>query len=111
KLGLAALATMAATGLLSVTVSWWARPVDKAIAAGHGSEYFSMPRIAPLIFGARGIVPMGYVAFALALGVALGLVLRRSVAALALTLAAVVALQIAMPLFVREHLATPVKVV
>ena len=74
KLGLAALATVAATGLLSLTVSWWAKPVDNAVAAGNGSE--SRCRASHrVIFGARGIVPMGYVAFALALGVALGLVL------------------------------------
>src|SRR4051795_5833483 len=43
KLGLAAAATLGATGLLSAAVWWWAKPVDTAIAAGHGSDYFSMP--------------------------------------------------------------------
>jgi hypothetical protein len=61
----------------------------------------------PLVFGARGIVPMAYAAFAFVLGVTVGLIVRRTLPAMALTLAAFAALQLAMPLLVRPHLMPP----
>ena len=56
------------------------------------------------MFEARGIAPIGYTLFALALGVAAGLVVRRVVPAMAITLAVFVAVQILMPTFVRGHI-------
>jgi ABC-2 family transporter protein len=101
KLGLVGLATMAAAGVGSLAVSWWAGPVDKS-AAGD------FPRMAPLVFDARAIVPVGYAAFAFALGVAVGMLVRRTLPAMALTLAIFVVVQIAMPLLVRPHLIAPI---
>ena len=95
----------AVVGLLSLVVTWWSSPIDKAVAKGLGSGRFSLPRIDPAIFGARGIVTIGYVLFGLALGVALGLVLRRSIAAVAVTLVLVAAAQILVPQLIRPHLA------
>jgi hypothetical protein len=109
KLGLTGLASIAVTGLLSLAVSWWSSSIDRAVADGTQSGVFNLPRIVPAIFGARGVVPIGYAAFAFALGVAVGLVVRRSVVAIAVTLAAVVAVQIVMPLAVRSHLVAPVQ--
>jgi hypothetical protein len=109
KLGLTGLAAMAATGLLSLAVSWWSSPIDRAVADGTKSGFFSFPRIVPAVFGTRGVVPVGYVAFAFALGVAAGLVLRRSVVAIAVTLVVVAAVQIVMPLTLRSHLVAPVQ--
>jgi hypothetical protein len=109
KLGLTGVAAMAATGLLSLAVSWWSSPIDQAVARGHSAGPFSFPRLFPIVYGARGVVPIGYTAFAFALGVAVGLLLRRSVPAIAITLAVVVAVQIAMPLAVRGHLIAPVR--
>jgi ABC-type transport system involved in multi-copper enzyme maturation permease subunit len=109
KLGLTGLAAMAVTGLLSLAVSWWSGPMDRAVANGTGIGIFNLPRIVPAIFGARGVVPIGYAAFAFALGVAVGLVVRRSVVAIAVTLAAVAAVQILMPLTLRSHLVAPVQ--
>jgi ABC-type transport system involved in multi-copper enzyme maturation permease subunit len=109
KLGLTGLAAMAVTGLLSLAVSWWSSPIDRAVANGTQSGLFNLPRIVPAIFGARGVVPIGYAAFAFALGVAVGLVVRRSVVAIAVTLAAVAAVQIVMPLTLRSHLVAPVQ--
>jgi hypothetical protein len=97
-----------AVGLLAVVVTWWSRPIDRAVAAGHGSGTFSLPRMDPVVFGARGYVGVGYVLFGLALGVAVGLVLRRSVAAVALTLALVSGAEILLPQLVRPHLVAPV---
>jgi hypothetical protein len=96
KLGLTGLAAMTAAGLGSLVVTWWSSPIEKA-----GTEF---PRMGPLLFPARGIVPIGYAAFAFALGVTVGMLVRRIVPAMAITLAIFVAAQIAMPLLVRPHL-------
>jgi hypothetical protein len=99
KLGVTALAAMVVAGLGSLAVTWWASPLDKT-----ATEF---PRMAPLLFAARGIAPVGYAAFAVALGVTVGMLVRRTVPAMALTLAVFVAVQVAMPLLVRPHLFSP----
>jgi ABC-type transport system involved in multi-copper enzyme maturation permease subunit len=109
KVGLTGLAAIAITGLLSFAVSWWSDPIDDAISAGDSSGIFYVPRLMPAVFGARGIVPMGYAAFAFVLGVTIGLLARRSVVAIAITLTAVLLLQILSPFLLRPHLITPVE--
>lgn len=89
---------VATAGLLSLAVTWWAAPID---AAG-------MTRILPEVFAARGVAPVGYAAFAFAVGVTAGTLVRRVVPAMAMTLLVVVAAQVVMPLWVREHLVAPV---
>jgi ABC-2 family transporter protein len=101
KLGLLGLATIAAAGLGSLAVEWWSNPLDKAAAN-------DFPLMEPLLFGTRGIVPIAYAAFAFALGVTVGMVVRRTIAAMAITLAVFVAVQVAMPQLVRPHLIPPV---
>jgi len=94
KLALVGAATAAATGILSAAVTVWARHIDSA----------SADRITPMVFGARGIVPIGYALFAFALGVTAGMLIRRTVPAMAATLAVYVAAAAAMPLWIRAHL-------
>jgi ABC-type transport system involved in multi-copper enzyme maturation permease subunit len=101
KLGLTGLAAMIAAGLGSLAVTWWSSPIDKAAT--------ELPRMEPLMFAARGIVPIGYAAFAFALGVTVGMLVRRTLPAMAITLAIFVAGQIAMPLLVRPHLLPPTR--
>ncbi|MFI7444935.1 hypothetical protein [Nonomuraea indica] len=101
KLGLVGLIAMAAVCLCGFMVSWWSDPLDKSAAE-------SLALMAPLVFGARGIAPMGYAAFAFVLGVTVGMLVRRTVPAMALTLAVFAAIQFAMPLTVRAHLMPPV---
>jgi ABC-type transport system involved in multi-copper enzyme maturation permease subunit len=101
KLGLTGLAAMTAAGLGSLAVTWWSSPIDKAAT--------NFPRMEPLLFAARGIVPIGYAAFAFTLGVTVGMLVRRTLPAMAITLAVFVAVQIAMPLLVRPHLLAPVR--
>ncbi|GAA2624369.1 hypothetical protein [Streptomyces vastus] len=85
------------------------RPIDQAVnSGGTGADPF-YPRIDPLVFGARGVVPIGYAAFAFLLGVTLGVLIRRTVPAMAATLATYAAVQIAMSLWVRSHLAASVQ--
>lgn len=101
KLGVTGLAAMTAAGLGSLAVTWWSSPLDKAAN--------DFTRLEPLLFAARGIVPIAYAAFAFALGVTVGMLVRRTLPAMAITLAVFVAGQIAMPLLVRPHLLTPTR--
>ncbi|MEU8638498.1 ABC transporter permease subunit [Amycolatopsis sp. NPDC048633] len=105
KLGFGLLAAMVAAGLLGWAVSWWASPIDTLAAAQTDRGMLS--RIAPVVFGARGIVPIGYAAFALALGVAVGMLLKRTVAAMAVTLVVLAAVLLLVPNFVRPYLLPP----
>lgn len=109
KLAITGLGAMAVTGLLSLAVTWWADPIDDAIGTGQASGLFNVPRLLPPVFGARGVVPIGYAAFAFALGVAVGLVARRTVVAIAITLTAVIAVEVLSPMLLRPHLMTPVE--
>jgi hypothetical protein len=111
KVGSVGLAAVAAAGLLSLMITWWASPIDSADGAGAGAEPTgSLARMSPLIFGARGIVPLGYAAAAFALGVTAGVLIRRTLPAMAVTLAVFAAVQILMPTVVRPHLMPPVTV-
>lgn len=103
KLGLTGLVAVAAAGLGSLAVTWWSSPIDQAAIN-------DFPRLSPLMFDARGIAPMGYAAFAFILGVTVGMLIRRTLPAIAVTLVIFAAVQIAMPLWVRPHLITPVQV-
>jgi hypothetical protein len=97
KVGLVGLAAMATAGLVSLVVNWWGSPIYTV----------HMDRITPGIFAATGIVPVGYAVFAFALGVAAGVLTRRTVPAMAITLAIFAVVQIAMPTLIRQHLIAP----
>jgi hypothetical protein len=107
KLGLIGLAAMGTAGLLSLMTSWWASPLYRA-ALRSGQNSLSIDKLAPPLFGATGIVPIGYAAFAFALGVTVGLLIRRTLPAMAVTLAVFAAIQILWPSVVRPHLIPPV---
>jgi hypothetical protein len=99
KLSLVGGASVAVTGLLTWAVTWWSAPVDRV----------NLDRLSStLIFSERGLVPLGYVAFAFALGVVLGLLLRRTVPAMAATLAVFVGTRLAVTRWVRPHLIAPI---
>jgi hypothetical protein len=109
KLGLTGLAAMATGGLLSLMVSWSDSPIDRAAGLAAGSGPALLSRITPLLFGARGIVPVGYAAFAVVLGVTAGVLIRRTVPAMAVTLVVFAAIQIIVPNWVRPHLIAPAR--
>ncbi len=105
KVAMGGAAALAVVGALSLTVTWWAGPIDTAIDNGQAaSGLVGLPRVSPWAFETRGIAPVGYAAFAFALGVASGLVLRRTVPAMAVTLGVLVTAHVAMPPLVRAHL-------
>jgi hypothetical protein len=110
KLGTIGLAAVAAAGLLSLALTWWASPIDAAIAdrtSVPGPGYFIFPRLSPEMFGARGIVPLGYAAFAFLLGVTLGVIIRRTLPAMALFLAGYGLTQVFLSVVVRPSLINP----
>ena len=107
KLGILGLVSMVAAGLISLILGWWASPIDHAATLGSAAGF--QIRFFPALFGARGIAPIGYAAFAFTLGVLVGLIVRRTVPAMAITLAVFAAVQIVMPLAIRPHLITPVR--
>lgn len=99
KLGFVGLAAMAVGGLLTWMVGWWASPLDA----------ITRDRFDPTNFGYHGIVPIGYAAFAFALGTTTGLLLRRTVPAMAVTLAGFVVARLAVMYWIRPSLAAPLQ--
>jgi hypothetical protein len=98
KLAITGLASMAVAGLLSLMVTWWSSPIDQA--TGN--------RFTPFMLAARGVVPIGCAAFAFALGVAAGLLIRRVVPAMAVTLVLFAGMLIVISSWVLPHLIPPV---
>ena len=96
RLAVSGLAATAVAGLLSWLVTWWAGPLDRAGLDQFGS------------FDSRDIVPAGYAAFAFALGVLCGVLLRRTVPAMAATLIGFTAARVAFRLLARPVLLPPV---
>lgn len=99
KLALVGGASVAVCGLLSLAVTWWAGPVDRV----------NLDRLSSTVtFSERGLVPLGYAAFAFALGVVLGLLLRRTVPAVAATLAVFAVTLLSFAHYLRPHLLAPI---
>ena len=94
KLGIGALTSMAVTGLLSLVLTWWFSPIDRV----------QLNLLDPAMFGVRGIAPVGYAAFAFMAGVTAGILLRRTVPAMAVTLAAFVAARLLVTYYLRPYL-------
>jgi len=110
KLAVIGLTAMAIAGLLSLMEGWWATPIDRAMALGTDTgEPVANLRIDPVVFGARGIAPIGYAALAFVLGVTAGVLLRRTMPAMATMLASFAFIQFASPTWVRPHLITPAR--
>jgi hypothetical protein len=97
KVGVIGLSSMAVAGLLSLTVTWWFSPLDRVNAN----------RFSPAVFDVRDIAPIGYAAFAFALGVTAGALIRRTMPAIAITVVAFVGARLAMTHWLRPHLIAP----
>jgi hypothetical protein len=107
KLGVTGVAAMATAELLCLMQSLWAAPIGRAAGLAGTASLLSSGSLNPIVFATHGITPMGYAAFAFALGVATGVLTRRVIPAMAITLAIFAAIQIAMPLWIRPHLIPP----
>jgi hypothetical protein len=94
------LAAAVLAGAVSAVVTWWSGP-GNALSA----DAFQINR-----FDVTDIVPVGYAIFAMALGICAGALLRRTLPALAVTLAGFTALRLLTALRLRLHYMTPVTV-
>jgi hypothetical protein len=96
KLAVVGLASMAAAGLLSLVVTWWSSPLDRADLNQFAT------------FDQRGIAPIGYAAFAFTLGVLAGALIRRTLPAMFVTLAVFIAVRLTEFSWLRPRLLHPV---
>ena len=94
KVGVLGLAAMAVTAVLDLAAGWSGRHFSDA----------AMDRLATLQFGAHGVVPIAYAAFAFALGVTAGIVARRAIPAMAISLFGYTAAVLAMATVLRQHI-------
>jgi ABC-type transport system involved in multi-copper enzyme maturation permease subunit len=98
KLGLVGLASAFVAGLLSLMVTWWFSPIDDVTANRFGAASFGM----------HGFVPAGYALFAFALGAMTGLLFRRTLPAMAVTLVGFVVTRLVVADWVRPHFMKPI---
>jgi hypothetical protein len=91
-----ALATVAAGVVASAIVMWWRSPFDTLEG-----------RMSPRGFDVEGVVVPAYALYALAIGVLAGLVFRRTVAAMTVTLVAFAATRIVVLEFLRPRFLAP----
>jgi hypothetical protein len=98
KIGWALLAAAAWGGAVSALVTWWSSPVN---ALKHQN-------FQPSQFDIQGIAPVGYAVFAVALGIAAGALLRRTLPALAVTIVVFTFLRLVIGQDFRSHYLTAV---
>ena len=96
KLAVTGAASVAAAGLASLMLTWWASPIDQASADRWSA------------LSQRDIIPAGAAAFAFTLGVTAGMLIRRTLPAMAVTLAVFTLSQFAMTA-AAPHLITPLR--
>ena len=99
KLGIVGLVSIALAGLFSWAVTWWMSPFD------HLSQSNSFALI-----GQRDIVPIGYAAFAFVLGVTAGMLIRKTLPAMAVTLGTYAAVRLAVVYWLRPNFVAPAKI-
>ena len=80
-------------GAVSALVTWWSGP-DNAL---------QLDQFKPGRFDIMGIVPVGYALFAMALGLCAGALLRRTLPAIAVTLAGFIVVRAVVTLWLRPH--------
>lgn len=92
-----AVCTAVLAGALTAAMTWAAAPVDRIADDKFGA----------ILFGARDLAPVGHAMFALALGTLTGSLIRRRLPAMVICAGALLAVQIAVPNFVRPHIIAP----
>ncbi len=97
KLGALVLGTAALFAACALLLTWWRGPLDQV-----GGERFAYG------FDLEGIAPVAYAIFALALGVAAGALLRRTLPAMAVTLGGFVALRGVIEFALRPRFVAPI---
>jgi hypothetical protein len=83
---------------VSALVTWWSSPVNA----------LQQQNFQPSQFDIQGIVPVGYALFAVALGIAAGALIRRTLPAMAVTIGVFTLLRLVVGQDFRSHYLTPV---
>jgi ABC-type transport system involved in multi-copper enzyme maturation permease subunit len=104
KLAVTGLTAMVVAEAFSLLQAWWAAPIGKAVGLGGSASIITEGRFGWFVFPTHGITPLGYAAFTFALGVTAGLIIRRPIPAMAVTLAVFAAVEFVTPLWIRPHL-------
>jgi hypothetical protein len=97
RLSFAIVTGLAAAGLLAVLFTWYRGPLDKVFGRFDGTS-----------FDLEGTVSLGYVLFALGLGLAIGVVWRRTAPAVIASFLAYVACRLFVDGWLRQRFVTPV---
>lgn len=95
KLAVGAFVSVALASLLSLTITWWYRSRDLVSTTPFQ------------VFDRRDVAPIAYTLFGFAAGVLLGAIVRRTLPAMAATLAVFVFVRIAISIWIRPHLLAP----
>jgi hypothetical protein len=97
RFALAIATSLAVAGLLAVLLTWYRGPLDKVFGRFDGSSGFDL----------EGIVPLGYVLFALGLGLAVGAVWRRTAPAVIASFLGYVACRLFVDGWLRQRFVAP----
>ena len=98
KLGLIVAGAVVAALALTALMTWWRGPLDHL----HG-------RLETNVFDFEGVVPIAYTLFAVALVIAVGALLRRTVLAIGLGFVGYLALRLVVQTWVRQNYVAPVR--
>jgi len=93
KFALVCSATLIASVVYGLGMSWWVTPLARA----------GQSRMNPFVFDMQGIVPIGYTLFAVALGIFAGTIWHKVLPAMAATLVGVIGLRIVLTTLARRH--------
>ncbi len=96
KLALIVGGCLVVAALLSLLIAWWRFPFDALTG-----------KFSPDPFDLEGIAPLSYMAFAVLLAVAAGVLLRRAIPAMVLTLALFLAVRLPVDNLLRPHYQPP----
>jgi hypothetical protein len=97
RLSLAVITALAAGGILTFLCTWYRAPLDRVYGRMDGSSSFDL----------EGIVPLGYVLFALALALAVGVIWRRTAPAMITAFVGFVAVRLFVDGWLRQRFVTP----
>lgn len=97
KLAILFAATLAATIILTALMSWW-----HSVAWNHLDGHMT-----PNMYDFEGLVPLAYAAFALTLGIAAGVLIRRAIPAMLVTFAGFLAVRLPLEFLLRPRLLPP----
>jgi hypothetical protein len=99
KVGAAVAVALVMSGVISALVTWWSSTPN----ALDGNRFQGAQ------FDTQNIAPIAFAVFALALALAVGSILRRTLPAIALTIGVYVAVRVSVAVFLRPHYGSPVR--